>query len=461
MNQAILLDFGSTFTKMAIVDVPEKAISYTFKVPSTVRTDARICLEQCFAYAKKQLGAKAFRAAPKLASSSAAGGLRMAVLGLSQTLSITAARNASFGAGAKILGTFIGKLEPSAIDALQALDIEILLFTGGYEGGNTSTLAHNARMLAASNITAPIIFAGNSQMANTVRLILQQTNKTCFIVPNIIPNVQMINASPTEELIRHVFMTSIINMKGLRTIQRAFDAPLIPTPAAVLEAGKLLSCGTSSQQGLGPLAIIDVGGATTDIHSYVEQSSHEGARLAGSPEPFAKRTVEGDLGMRESSQCLAQEVGWVSMANNLQMPVDALQKAISTRFTCRDYLPHSLLEHTIDQEIAASAVHLSARRHAGWIQSIPEGCNCKYLQYGKNISNVTTIIGTGGPIINSSNPQYILSKICALHSESHILLPIKATYCIDKHYILFSAGLLLTLHKDVALSVMKESITYI
>lgn len=458
MNQAILLDFGSTFTKMAIAHFSEKVITHTFKVPSTVRTDARTCLAQCFSYAQKELGTKAFQQAPKLASSSAAGGLRMAVLGLSKTLSVSAARNASFGAGAKILGTFSGKLDPTAIESLQALDIEIILFTGGYEGGNTTTLEHNAHMLAESSITVPIIYAGNSQMASTVRYILQQNAKACFLVPNIIPQVQRINAAPTEELIRHIFMRSIITMKGLSSVQAVLDFPLIPTPAAVLEAGKLLSTGTAQQKGLGPLMLVDVGGATTDIHSYVEQSGHGGARLAGSPEPFAKRTVEGDLGMRESSVPLAQEAGWESMAQSLKIAPDVLQKAISTRFANRDFLPDCPLEQKIDQELAARAVHLSVRRHAGWIKSIPGGCNCKHLQYGKNLKNIRTVIGTGGPIINSENPFAILANACAKATEKNILLPDNVSYGIDTQYIMFSAGLLQQIDKDFAIPIMKNSI---
>ena len=78
----------------------------------------------------------------KLSSSSAAGGLRMAVVGLTPTLSNTAGRNAAFGAGAKILGSFSGRLTEEDIAALEALDLEILLFCGGYENGATSTVLH-------------------------------------------------------------------------------------------------------------------------------------------------------------------------------------------------------------------------------------------------------------------------------------------------------------------------------
>lgn len=91
MNQhAILIDFGSTFTKVAVADLAAGRMVATGRFPSTVRTDARIGLGQCFGLAKEAIGADAFEKAVKLSSSSAAGGLRMAVVGLTPTLSNTA-----------------------------------------------------------------------------------------------------------------------------------------------------------------------------------------------------------------------------------------------------------------------------------------------------------------------------------------------------------------------------------
>lgn len=426
-----------------------------------MRTDARICLEQCLDSAQSAIGEMAFDKALKLSTSSAAGGLRMAVIGLSRTLSITAARNAAFGAGAKIIGTFIGELSDSAIQELEGLDVEIILFCGGYENGSTKAIDYNAHKLASSMIAAPIIYAGNSQMARIVRRQLVRCNKTCYVVPNIIPNVGILNTKPTEDVIRHVFLSSIINMKGLSKVQSVLDAPLVPTPAAVLAAGELLSLGTSRQEGTGPLMIVDVGGATTDIHSYIEQFPHEGARMMGSPEPYTRRTVEGDMGMRESSISLAEEIGWETMAENVGVDVDTLRRSIRKRVESTNFVPDNDLEKKIDHEIAAGAVHVSARRHSGRIRYV-HASNCSSVQEGKNISQIRTVVGTGGPLVHSGNPGEILRRVCRhTAKETEFLLPDSADFYLDKQYVFYAAGLLKAHDDDLAFTIMKRSMTRI
>lgn len=457
----ILLDFGSTFTKITVADAGRKSVVHTARFPSTVRTDARICLEQCCDSARAALGADAFDGAMKLSTSSAAGGLRMAVIGLSKTLSLTAARNAAFGAGAKIIGSFIGELSDSDMRELEGMDVEIILFCGGYENGSTRSLEHNARKIAASAVAAPVIFAGNSQVDMIVRQILVNGNKTCYIVPNIIPQVGELRTGPTEEIIRNVFMNTIVNMKGLSKVQSFLDAPIVPTPAAVLSAGELLSLGTESQTGTGPLMIVDIGGATTDIHSYVEQTPHEGARLMGSPEPYARRTVEGDMGMRESSISLAEEIGWDTIAGRAGVDVDTLKRSIRRRVESVGYVPDSEHERKIDHEIASGAARVSARRHSGRVKYI-HASNCPAVQYGKNVSRVGTVVGTGGPLVNSDHPGEILRNVCrGTTSETEVLLPDTAKFYLDKQYVLYAAGLLRPYNAELAFSIMMNSMTRI
>ena len=140
---AVLVDFGSTYTKMAVADRTEHRIVATAHFPSTVSTDASIALSECYDAAKEAIGPEEFHRAAKIASSSAAGGLRMAVTGLSRSLSIQAGRSAAFGAGAKILRTCSGLLNDTDIKELTNLPIEILLVTGGYDHGNRTTLLAN------------------------------------------------------------------------------------------------------------------------------------------------------------------------------------------------------------------------------------------------------------------------------------------------------------------------------
>ena len=165
---AVLVDFGSTYTKVVVADLRQGDIVLTWREPSTVATDATVALTRCFAKCRDTIGGAAFEAARKLASSSAAGGLRMGVVGLSRSLSTTAGRNAAFGAGAKILGTFCGHLTKEDVAALSSLPLEIVLFCGGYDGGGVRTLRHNAEMLASSRLHIPFVYAGNTAAAADV-----------------------------------------------------------------------------------------------------------------------------------------------------------------------------------------------------------------------------------------------------------------------------------------------------
>ncbi|ATW23892.1 glutamate mutase L [Candidatus Formimonas warabiya] len=458
MRDAILIDFGSTFTKVVAASGQEKRILFTACFPSTVKNDARIGLFQCLDGAKQAMGEKAFSEAAKLASSSAAGGLRMAVVGLSKTLSITAGRNTAFGAGAKILKTFSGRISAEDAEAIVLSQVEIVLFCGGYEKGNTSMILHNAEVLANSEINVPVIYAGNSSVAKDVRRQFVMRGKECYIVSNIIPQVGELDTAGAEEIIRDVFMKRIVNMKGLDRVSSALDAVLMPTPAAVLSAGELLSRGWGNSAGLGPLMIVDIGGATTDIHSYAHHTPYLGAKIIGAQEAYARRTVEGDLGMRESSDSLAEETGWDRLAQKTGLPVDKLKKSIEHRVKVNGYLADSSEEVKIDGELACAAARISARRHTGVLEHVHSGC-CKLIQKGKNLTEVNWIIGTGGPIIHSENPWEILQGVLAdRQKEPDVLLPEKAQFFLDADYVLYAVGLLKEIDPQAALEIVKKSI---
>lgn len=457
----VLTDFGSTYTKVVVVDLEERRIEMTNRFPSTVSYDARIGLQQCFDAARAVIGEEWFQQSLKLSSSSAAGGLRMGVVGLSETLSAQAGKSAAFGAGAKILCTCSGRLKTEDITQLESLPLEILLFCGGYENSGTKALLHNAKMLAESGLHVPIIYAGNSAAATHVRRLLTQGKKECYIARNIIPNVGQIDKTQVEEIIREVFLHRIINMKGLDKVTGLLDRMVMPTPAAVLSGGELLSRGTHSQPGLGDLMIVDVGGATTDIHSYAEQMPYDGAKMVGVPEPYVKRTVEGDLGMRESSNSLCEEIGIHRMMAETALPQEKIQEVISHWITQNRDLACDESQESVDKALTEGAVRISARRHAGRIQHI-SSAGVKSIQHGKNLTSVRTIIGTGGPLVFSKNGGTALRQILRdRNQEPDILLPEDAHFYLDADYVFFAGGLLREVDEDAALSIMKNSLKLI
>lgn len=456
MGYAMMIDFGSTYTKIACVDLAEKKLLRTGAYPSTVRTDARINLEQCLGFARETLG-RHFEGAQKLCSSSAAGGLRMAVIGLTERLSFVAGRNTAFGAGGKIISSFAGMLTEDAVHELEMSDAEIILLCGGYEKGNRSVVLHNAEMLANSRIMVPVIYAGNSSVSKEVRIILQRGDKQCLLAENVIPNVGELAPESAEAVIRDQFMTRIVNMKGIGCVREQLGEVLMPTPAAVLAAGTLLTQGTATQAGLGTLMMVDVGGATTDVYSFCENRPYYRCRIIGSAEPYSKRTVEGDMGMRESSVCIQREVGTAALAKGAGVSEDTLEAGIQTRITTTGYLPDSEAQHRIDLELAGQAVAVSVRRHAGRIENVRAGA--WQYQSGKNLTEIDHIIGIGGVIVNNAAPDAILQRAALQAGEAEdILIPHHLESMIDRDYVFYAAGLLRAVDEDTALAIMKASV---
>lgn len=456
---AIMIDFGSTYTKLACVNLIEKCTVVTGNFPSTVHEDARIGMHQCFDKAREAIGQKAFAEALKLSSSSAAGGLRMAVTGLTEHLSLVASRNAAFGAGGKIVQTLPGLLQAEDMPALEQSGAEIFLLCGGYERGNRTMVLHNAEVLAASRIQIPVIYAGNSSIATEVRKILLNGNKECFLAANIIPEIGAVNAGPTEDIIRHLFMKRITNMMGMEKVQQEIGEILMPTPAAVLAAGTLLSHGTDQEEGLGELMMVDVGGATTDVYSFSQNKGYENAKLIGAVEPYEKRTVEGDMGMRESSVTIAQEVTEDALAAEADVTLDRLRQGIQRRLDNHSVLPDSEEERKIDQALARSAVRVSVRRHAGKLERV--NLSGRANQVGKNLEDIQTIIGIGGVIVNNPNPKDVLLKAQLQQGEPNdVLVPRKLIPQVDQDYVFFAAGLLSQQYPEVGLAIMKASLQH-
>lgn len=458
MKFSILVDFGSTYTKMVCVDLAERRVVATDRCPSTVRHDAGIGLARCFETAKAAIGGGNFASALKLAASSAAGGLRMAVVGLTRSLSIKAGKNASFCAGAKITYAMAGLLSGTDVQSLEDSGAEILLLCGGYEGGNTRGVLHNAKMLSRSRLTIPVIYAGNSSVVRDVRRIFKSGGKECFLSENAIPGIGSLNIMPATDVIRDLFMSRITNMKGVGPVQKEMDGPIVPTPAAVLSAGELLCRGAGNEAGIGAMMMVDIGGATTDVYSYGENKSFSGARMIGAPDPFAKRTVEGDMGMRESSVCLVREVGEDKFAEQCGVSGPCLAEAIQKRVSLTDYLADNDTEKIIDYHIARTAVGISARRHAGRVTR-EFGAGRHLVQRGKNLTETRTIVGTGGVIVNEDNAVDILENARVKAMESgQVLLPEKLEALIDRDYVLFAAGLLGSHDAEAALAIMKKSL---
>jgi uncharacterized protein (TIGR01319 family) len=213
----------------------------------------------------------------------------MVTVGLVRELTAEAARQAALGAGAKLVGCFAYRLTAADVRQIQALAPDVLLLCGGTDGGNRDVILFNAQRLAGAQLQCPVIVAGNREASEDIVELLPEA----IVADNVMPELNVLRIDPARHAIRDVFMRRIVQAKGIDRVRGMLDDVLMPTPAAVLEGARLLASGPPGQTGMGPLVVLDPGGATTDVHSICDGApAQPGAVPVGLPEPHDKRTVE-------------------------------------------------------------------------------------------------------------------------------------------------------------------------
>ena len=439
---ALLIDFGSTYTKLRAVDLEAGALVAAGQGPSTVATDVTIGLEAALADLDRHMGGLPdFR--HRLASSSAAGGLRMVTLGLVKELTAEAARWAALGAGARLVGSFSYRLTAGDAAAIVALAPDVLLLSGGTDGGNSEVILHNAALLAESPLACPVIAAGNRNAADDIRDMFAASGKRLVIAGNVMPAFQELDIEPARAAIRQVFIDRIVHAKGIDRAAAMFDMVLMPTPAAVLAGAKLLSEGTPDRPGLGPLVVIDIGGATTDVHSIAAgEPAGEAVVQYGLPEPYEKRTVEGDLGMRYNARCIVETAGRDRIAAASGVSADAVEDWLRRIEHDVEILPDRAEDAAIDAAMARAAVRIAMRRHAGTVRIAHTAAGPVTVQEGKDLTAVAALVGTGGALVHAAAPAGVLAAALADGSEKTSLRPMAPARLVDEHYLLYAAGLL-------------------
>ncbi len=446
---ALLIDFGSTYTKLRAVDLNCARILGTGQGPSTVDSDITSGMQQALDALERNLG-RLPNFSYRLASSSAAGGLRMVTVGLVPELTAEAARQAALGAGARLVGCFAYRLTKGDIGKILALKPDILLLAGGTDGGNSEVILHNARQLGASSPDCPVLVAGNRVAADDARDLLGA--RQVVVTENVMPEFNVLNIEPARAAIRQVFIDRIVHAKGIDRARKMFDQVLMPTPAAVMEGARLLSEGTPSRAGLGPLLVIDPGGATTDVHSVCSgEPSQAGVITRGLPEPRVKRSVEGDLGMRINAVAVKEAVGIEALSQDAGLAPERVAALLTEISADVERLPVSGDERALDRALVRAAIRLAALRHAGTVETVFTATGPVTVQHGKDLGNVETVIGTGGALVHSPDPRSILEVAQADAANPFSLRPQRPKYYLDTQYVLYACGLLSQAEPEAAL----------
>lgn len=454
MSLALLVDFGSTYTKARAVSLDDGRLVAGAQSPSTVTHDVSIGLEAALQQLHAQLGqTPTYRW--RLAASSAAGGLRMVTVGLVRELTAEAARRAALGAGARLVGSHAGRLTRADLAEITRLAPDVLLLCGGTDGGNRDTIIHNARQLAGAALTCPIIVAGNREAADEVTDLLPAAVRA----GNVMPELNVLAIDSARDAIRAVFMQRIVHAKGIDRVRGLLDNVLMPTPAAVLEAAQLLARGPGGDDGFGPLLVVDPGGATTDVHSIGDGApTVAGAVCLGLPEPWAKRTVEGDLGMRHNAQAIVDAVGEDRFCAESALSPQHLHALLATVSAQIDRLPADEAERRFDLALGRMALQLAVRRHAGTREVAYTAHGPVQVQRGKDLGAFDTVIGTGGVLVASDQPATLMAALLADPQRPNELCPVSPRCLIDRDYVLCAAGLLAAVEPRAAFELARHSL---
>ena len=460
MQNILLVDFGSTFTKLCAVDLEKQDIIGTSKSFSTVEQDIRDGFENALDELYIKLGKK-ITFDQMIACSSAAGGLKMAAIGLVPELTVEASKRTCMGAGAKVDLVFSYKLTQEDINIIKNNNIDIILLSGGTDGGNTEMVQHNIEVLGNAKLTIPIIYAGNKALDSYAEEIFSRNGIEYYITENVMSKLNILNMKGAKETIHQIFLKRIVSAKGINKIERKMGKVILPTPEAVLRACDLLSHGLLDEPGIGELILVDVGGATTDVYSMTfGYPTRIDVMMKGLTEPYQKRTVEGDLGVRYSAEGAFKQVDEETLLALKQKGIN-LKTEARKRFLNPEFVPKTELDYLVDKALAESCVEASVKRHAGKLEPYYTSLGMVYYQTGKSLLRVTSIIGTGGPIINSSYQKEILMKASSTYQDIFDLRPKNASYYIDSDYILYAMGLLSTINPLLALKIMKIRIKLI
>lgn len=418
---------------------------------SVLDGDVRIGLQGAIDDLCKKMNIDNLEYGEMLATSSAAGGLKMTVHGLVYDMTAKAAKEAALGAGGIIHYITAGKLRRTDLAKIKEINPNLILIAGGVDYGERDTAIENAEKIRSLGLKTPIIYAGNIENQEEMKLIFdEESGQQLYNVENVYPKIDDLNVEPCRKVIQDAFEQHITHAPGMEHVRDMVNGPIIPTPGAVMECTKLLyDC-------LGDLIVLDVGGATTDLHSVATESDKI-ARIMISPEPKAKRTVEGDLGVYVNRMKVIESIG------EEQMRKDCEKMGIDLDETLASYvaIPKTEAEFKLVERLTKEAVLKAVERHAGIIRYIYGPSGRSTVAEGKDLTQVKYIVGTGGALTRLPHRVEIMEEIAKHNETGMMLFPTEhAQILVDNDYIMASLGVLSKRYREAAIKLLEKSLDF-
>jgi uncharacterized protein (TIGR01319 family) len=428
MPLVLAVDFGSTFTKAALVDTVDGRLVGAASSPTTIGTDVL----DGFRAVRDQLSGLG-EPHEVLACSSAGGGLRLAVVGYEREVTAEAGYRVGLSAGARVEHVASGPLDGEGVRALRGSRPDIVLLVGGTDGGNAEVLLHNASRLARARIKAPVVVAGNAEAADEVATVLASTGRTFTLTDNVLPQIGVIAPDAARSAIRGVFLQHVIGGKGLSRGPEFGRLVRAATPDAVLAGVETVADAVG-----GDVLVVDVGGATTDVYSVINPQGEDAGLAKDVVAPlWHARTVEADLGMRWN----AEGVVAAAAREGLALP-EGLSGYAALLARDPGHLPQDPTEAGFDLALARTAAVVAVRRHAR--APVPG-------RSPRPLADVGVVVGSGGVLRHAAPPDRdaVLAAVASDHAGGW-KVPRSASVVTDTAYLLAAVGLLREVHPRAA-----------
>jgi len=430
----LCVDFGSTFTKAALVGAVTGELLGSASHRTTVETDVLDGLDAC----RAELAADhpAVATAEVLACSSAGGGLRVAVVGNEELVTAEAGRRVALSSGGRVVTVVSRDSRDDFAQLAAATRPDVVLLTGGTDGGDPEGLLAGARRIAGWE--GPVVVAGNVEAREDVLAMLG--GRPVVLADNVVPRIGVLAPDSARRAIREMFLAHVIGGKQLSARTDFADMVRGPTPDLVLSGVEVLAAE------VGDVVVVDIGGATADVHWVGRLDPEEGGLsrevVASTP---VTRTVEGDLGMRWSALS-TWEAGHETGLLGEDTRRSAVRRAAEPAF-----LPGNDADRRDEEALACAAATLALRRHVGRSRVVlgPDGRVVE--RSGKDLREVDLLIGSGG-VLRHSDPvtaRRILDGLLGPSAEGW-QLPERPAVVVDRAYVLAAVGLLAVSRPDAA-----------
>jgi uncharacterized protein (TIGR01319 family) len=390
-----------------------------------------------------------------ISTSSAGGGLQMMVSGVVKSMTAESAERAALGAGAivmDVLASNDGRLPHQKIERIRRLRPDMILLSGGIDGGTTKHVVELAELIRAARprprlgigYALPVIYAGNKDARKEIDstlgdiVDLKETD-------NLRPVLERENLGPARDKIHDLFMEHVMaQAPGYKKLMSWTDAPIMPTPGAV---GFIMET-IARRDGI-DLVGVDIGGATTDVFSV----------FGG----VFNRTVSANLGMSYSISNVLAEAGFDNIMRWVPVEVSEadLRNRIGNKMIRPTTIPQTLEELKIEQAIAREALRLAFIQHKSFAVGL------KGVQQERSISDAFEQTSTGQTLVDMMSLNLlvgsggVLSHAPKRAQAAHMMIdsfqPEGVTrLAVDSIFMMPQLGVLATVYEKAATEVFEK-----